>query len=152
MSLSDEQIEGIRIAGLLHDIGKISVPTDILNKPGKLNIHEFGLVKEHAQIGYDIVKDIEFSQPIAQIILQHHEKMNGSGYPQGISGENIILEARILAIADTVESMASHRPYRPALGEKIALEEITQQKGVLFDPVVVDTCLKLFNDKAFTFE
>ena len=152
MSLSDERIEGIRIAGLLHDIGKISVPTDVLNKPGKLSKHEFGLIKDHSEVGYDIMKDIEFSQPIAQIILQHHERMNGSGYPQGISGKNIILEARVLAVADIVESMVSHRPYRPALGIDMAFENISQNSGALYDSEVVDMCMKLFNENKFTFD
>ena len=152
MSLSDEQIEGIRIAGLLHDIGKISVPTDILNKPGKLSKHEFGLIKEHSQAGYDIMKDIDFSQPIAQIILQHHERLDGSGYPQGLVAENILLDARILTVADVVEAMSSHRPYRPALGKEKALDEITQKRGVFYDHEIVDTCIKLFNENKFTFE
>ena len=146
MNLSNEQIEGIRIAGILHDIGKISVPTDVLNKPGILSKHEIGLIKEHSQVGYDIMKDIDFSQPIAQVILQHHEKMDGSGYPQGISGENIIQEARILAVADTVEAMVSHRPYIPAIGMDKAFEEISQNRGILYDPEVVDVCMKLFNN------
>ena len=152
MNISDEQIEGLCIAGFLHDIGKISIPTDILNMSSKLSKHEFGLIKEHSQVGYDIIKAIEFSQPIAQIILQHHERMNNSGYPQGISGENIIQEARILAVADIVESLASHRPYRPALGIYMALDWISQNRGVLYDPQVVDICLRLFNENGFTFD
>ena len=149
MALSDEQIGGIRIAGLLHDIGKISLPIDILNKPGKLSKNELNLIKEHPQAGYDILKDVEFDQPIAQIILQHHERMNGSGYPEGLSCEDIILQARILAVSDVVEAMASHRPYRPALGIDKALDEISQNRGVLYDHKVVDMCLKLFNGKRF---
>ena len=152
MNLSDEQIEGIRIAGLLHDIDKISVPTDILNKPGKLSKHEFGLIKEHSKAGYDIMKDIEFSQPIAQIILQHHERLDGSGYPRGLVTENILLDARILTVADVVEAMSSHRPYRPALCKEKALDEITQKRGVFYDHGIVDTCIKLFNENKFTFE
>ncbi len=152
MNLSDEQIKGLHIAGLLHDIGKISVPIDILNKPSKLNDNEFNLIKEHPHIGYDILKDVEFEQPIAQIILQHHEMMNGSGYPEGIIGEAIILQARILAVADVVEAIASHRPYRPALGINKALEEILLNRSVLYDPDVVDICLKLFNKNIFKFE
>ena len=152
MALSDEQIRGIHIAGLLHDIGKISIPIDILNKPGKLNKHELNLIKEHPQAGYDILKDVEFDQPIAKIILQHHERMNGSGYPEGLSCEDIILQARILAVSDVVEAMASHRPYRPALGIDKALDEISQNRGVLYDHKVVDMCLKLFNEKRFMFE
>jgi len=153
MGLSDEQIGGIRIAGLLHDIGKISVPIDILNKPtGNLNKSERNLIKEHPQVGYDILKDVEFEQPIAQIILQHHERINGSGYPQGLLAEDIILQARILAVADVVEAMASHRPYRPALGIKKALDEISLNRCVFYDDKVVDMCLKLFNNKRFIFE
>ena len=152
MGLSEAQIEGIRMAGLLHDIGKISTPTDILNKPSLLSRNELNLIMEHPQAGYDIINDIEFEQPVAVIVLQHHEMMNGSGYPQGITAENILLEARILTVADVVEAISSNRPYRPALGQKKALEEITQKKGILYDPVVVDTCIKLFNDKEYTFE
>ena len=149
---SKEQLIGIRMSGLLHDIGKISVPTDILNKPSKLSINEFNLLKEHLQIGYDILKNVDFEQPVAQIILQHHERINGSGYPHGISGEDILLQAKILAVADTVEAMASHRPYRPALGIDRALDEISQNRNILYDPKVVDICLKLFTDNDFVFE
>ena len=152
MGLSDEQIGGIHIAGLLHDIGKISLPIDILNKPCKLSKHELNLIEEHPQAGYDILKDVEFDQPIAQIILQHHERINGSGYPDGLSGKDIILQARILAVSDVVEAMASHRPYRPALGIDKALDEISQNRGVLYDNKVVNMCLKLFNEKRFMFE
>lgn len=149
MGLSKEQTEGIKIAGLLHDIGKISVPAEILSKPGRLSESEFSIIKEHPQVGHDILKDIKFEWPIAQIILQHHERMDGSGYPKGLSGEDILLEARILGVADTVEAMSSHRPYRPALGIDKALEEIQQNKGVLYDPKVVDACVKLFVEKGF---
>ena len=152
MGLSDEEISGIRIAGLLHDIGKISIPIDILNKSGKLNKNELNLIKEHPQVGYDILKDVEFEQPIARIILQHHEMMNGTGYPEGLSGEDIILQARILAVSDVVEAMASHRPYRPALGINKALDEISQNSSVLYDNKVVNMCLKLFNEKRFMFK
>ena len=152
MGLSREEMEGIRIAGLLHDIGKISLPIDILNKPCKLSKNELNLIKEHPQAGYDILKDVEFDQPIAQIVLQHHERLNGSGYPEGLSGEDIILQARILAVSDVVEAMASHRPYRPALGIDKALDEISQNRGVLYDNKVVNMCLKLFNGKRFMFE
>jgi len=151
MDLAKEETEGIRIAGLLHDIGKISIPIDILNKPGKLNRHEFNLIKDHPQVGYEILKDIEFDQPVAQTIHQHHERMNGSGYPQGLSGKDIILQARILALSDVVEAMASHRPYRPSLGIYSALKEISDNKGILYDSDVVETCLMLFNEKKFTF-
>jgi len=152
MGLSEAQIEGIRMAGLLHDIGKISSPTDILNKPSRLSRNEFNLIMEHPQTGYDILKDIEFEQPVAHIVHQHHEMMNASGYPQSIAAENILLEARILTVADVVEAISSNRPYRPALGKNKALDEITQKRGILYDPVVVDTCLKIFTEKEYTFE
>ena len=152
MGLSSEQIEGIRMAAVIHDMGKITVPTDILNKPGRLNEHEFGIIKAHPEVAYNILKTVEFPWPIAQIIFQHHERMDGSGYPQGLSGEEIIVEARVLAVADVVEAMASFRPYRPALGIDKALEEISQNRGALYDPEVVDACLKLFTEKGFRFE
>jgi len=152
MNLPEEQIEGIRVAGNIHDIGKISVPMEILNKPGRVNKNEFGIIKNHAQAGYDILKTIEFPWPIAQIVLQHHERMDGSGYPQGLSGKDILLEARILGVADVVEAMVSRRPYRPALGIDKALEEISKNRGILYDPEVVDACLKLFTEKRFEFE
>jgi len=149
MDLPKEQIEGILMAATIHDIGKITVPTDILNKPTKLSEHEFGIVQDHPKVGYNMLKTIEFPWPIAQVILQHHERMDGSGYPQGLSGEEIILEARVLAVADVVEAMASHRPYRPARGIDEGLAEISQNKGTLYDPEVVDVCLKLFTEKGF---
>jgi len=152
LNLSPDKIEGIKIASLIHDIGKIGLPTEILSKPTKLTDIEFSLIKGHSQIGYDILKSIEFSWPIAQIILQHHEKINGSGYPRGLKGDEILLEAKIICVADVVEAMSSHRPYRPALGIDKALEEISQNKGVLYDPEVVDVCLKLFKEKEFKFE
>lgn len=152
LGFSEKQIEGIQVAGNLHDIGKLSIPTDILNKPGQLSTNEFNLIKEHSQVGYEILVDIEFDQPISQIILQHHERMNGSGYPRGLSGEDIIAEARVLAVADVVESMVSHRPYRPALGLDRALAEISQNRGSHFDPTVADTCLKLCASGRFVFE
>jgi putative nucleotidyltransferase with HDIG domain len=149
MGLSRDQIDGIRMAGVIHDIGKISVPGEILSRPGRLNVIEFSLIKTHPQIGYDILKTIDFPWPVAQIVVQHHERMNGSGYPAGLSGEEILLEARILGVADVVEAMSSHRPYRSALGIYRALEEISQNRGVLYDPEVVDACLKLFTEKGF---
>lgn len=152
LGLPKEQIEGIRIAGLIHDIGKVSIPAEILSKPGRITDLEFSVIKTHSQAGYDILKTIEFPWPIAQIVLQHHERLNGSGYPQGLSGEEILLEARILGVADVVEAMASHRPYRPALGIDKALEEITQNRGILYDARVAEACLKLFADKGFTLE
>ena len=150
MQLPLEQREGLRVAGQLHDIGKISVPSDILNKPGKLSEGEMLIIKGHSRVSYDILKDIEFPWPVAGIVYQHHERLDGSGYPQGLKGEEILIEARILAVADVVEAMASHRPYRPALGIKAALKEITDHSGSLYDPDVVDSCLKLFNEKGYT--
>lgn len=149
MGVSEDQIQGVRMAGVIHDIGKISVPGEILSKPGKISQNEFGIIKEHPQVGYNILKTVDFSWPIAQIVLQHHERMDGSGYPNGISGENILLEARILAVADVVEAMASHRPYRAALGIDLALNEISKNRGSSYDPKVVDACLRLFNEKGY---
>ncbi len=152
LGMTQEQIAGIGIAGLLHDIGKIMVPAEILNKPGRLDRMEFELIKAHPQVGYDILKDIDFPWPIAQIVLQHHERMDGSGYPNALNGTDILLESRILAIADVVESMSSHRPYRPALGIDAALREILDKKGSLYDPFAVDVCLRLFAEKEFDFD
>jgi putative two-component system response regulator len=151
MGLSRDRIEGIRMAGMIHDIGKISIPAGILSKPGRLTEYEFGMIRSHPQVGFDILKQIEFPWPIAQIVYQHHERIDGSGYPQGLSGEKILLEAKILGVADVVEAMAMHRPYRPAFGIEKALEEISQNKGLLYDPDVVDACLKLFKEKRFEF-
>ena len=152
MGLSEELIQGISMVGIVHDIGKIYVPAEILSKPSRLSEIEFSMIKMHCQVGYDILKAIEFPWPIAQTVLQHHERMDGSGYPLGLSGEDILLEARILAVADVVEAMASHRPYRPSLGLDKALEEIVQNKGKLYDPKVADACLKLFAEGRFKFE
>ncbi len=152
LNLSPDKIEGIRIASLIHDIGKIGIPSEILSKPITLTDKEFNLIKDHSQIGYDILKPIDFSYPIAQIVLQHHERTDGSGYDQGLKGNKILLGARIIGVADVVEAMSSHRPYRPALGIDKALEEITQKKGIFYDPEVVDACLKLFKEKGFKFE
>ena len=152
LNLSPDKIEGIRIASLIHDIGKISVPTEILSKSTKLTDIEFSLIKGHSQIGYDILKSIDFSYPIAQIVLQHHERLNGSGYPHNLKDDEILLEARILGVADVVEAMSSHRPYRSAKGIDAALEEISQNRGILYDPEVVDACLGLFKEKGFKFE
>ncbi|MBM4465971.1 MAG: HD domain-containing protein [Chloroflexi bacterium] len=152
MGLPEEQIEGIRMAGLIHDLGKITVPAEILSKPSELTELEFGLIKMHPKIGYDVLKEMDFPWPVAQIVLQHHERVDGSGYPQGLSGEEIILEARILGVADVVEAMASHRPYRPARGIDEALEEISQGRGRLYDTEAVDACLKLFTEKGFELE
>ena len=152
MGLSKERIDGIRMAGIIHDMGKIPIPAEILSKPGQLTEIEFGIIRTHAKIGYDILKNIDFPWPVAQIVLQHHERIDGSGYPGGLSSENILLEARILGVADVVEAMASHRPYRPALGIDKALDEISQNRGGLYDPRVVDACLKLFAEKGFEFK
>ena len=151
MNLSAEKIDGIRMAGVIHDIGKIGIPSEILSKPGQLNDLEYALVKTHSQAGYDLLSTIEFPWPIADMVHQHHERMNGSGYPLGIAGDDILFEARILAVADVVEAMASHRPYRPSLGVEKALEEISQNKGLLYDSQVVDACLWLFNEKGYHF-
>jgi PAS domain S-box-containing protein/putative nucleotidyltransferase with HDIG domain len=151
MNLSGEEIEAIRMAGLIHDVGKISIPSEILSKPSRLSDIEWGMIQAHSQVGYDLLKVVEFPWPVAQIVLQHHERVNGSGYPQGLSAEEIMLEARVLAVADVVEAMASHRPYRPARGVDTALEEISQNRGILYDPEVVDACLKLFAEKGFEF-
>lgn len=152
MSLSRERIDGLRMAGVIHDIGKLTVPAEILSKPGKISKIELELIETHPQVGYDILKEIEFPWPVARILFQHHERMDGSGYPSGISGEEILVEARILAVADVVEAIASHRPYRPALGIEKALEEISRNRGVLYDPMAVDACLKLFHEKGFKFQ
>lgn len=151
MSLSEEQIEGIRMAGMIHDLGKISVPAEILTKPTRLTEVEFAIIKGHPEVGYKILMDIEFPWPLAQIVLQHHERMDGSGYPQGLVGKDIFIEARLLSVADVVEAMSSHRPYRPALGIEVALEEIKKNKGKLYDPDVADACLGLFLKEKFKF-
>ena len=152
MGLSPEIIKGIGVIGAIHDIGKICVPAEILSKPGRITEAEFSIIKEHSKTGYDILKGIDFPWPVALSVLQHHERMNGSGYPGHLSGGDIILEARILAVADVVEAMASHRPYRPSLGKEKALAEISLQKGILYDPAVVDACLALFNEKGFNID
>ena len=152
MGQSPAQIEGIRVAGLLHDIGKIAVPAEILSRPGTLTPPEISLIQAHAQIGYNILKDIEFDAPVALVALQHHERLDGSGYPQQLRGSDILPESRLLAVADVVEAMSSHRPYRAALGLPAALEEILQNRDVLYDPVVVDACLELFRANGFDFE
>ncbi len=137
------------MAGIVHDLGKISVPAEILGKLARLTEIEFALIKNHSRVGYDILKKIEFPWPIAQMVLQHHEKMDGSGYPDGLSGEGILPEARILCVADVVEAMTSHRPYRPALGIDKALKEIEENRGILYDRNVVDACVRLFRERGF---
>jgi PAS domain S-box-containing protein/putative nucleotidyltransferase with HDIG domain len=151
MGLSGELIESIRMAATLHDVGKINVPAEILSKPKRLSEIEMDMVRMHSEVGYNILAPIEFPYPVAQIVVQHHEKMDGSGYPAGLTGDNICLEARILAVADVVEAMASHRPYRPAFGIERTLEEISSRKGTYYDEEVVGTCLKLFDEKLFVF-
>ncbi len=152
MGLSGEKIEGLRMAGVIHDVGKIGVPAEILTKPGRITETEFEIIKTHPQVGYDILKGIEFPWPVAEIVLQHQERLDGSGYPRGLSGDDILMEARIIAVADTVEAMASHRPYRAALGIDAALDEISKKKGVFYDPDVVDACVRLFREKGFEFK
>jgi len=152
MGLTDDQFDGLRMAGLIHDLGKINVPAEILSKPGRINEIEFSIIRFHPQICHDILKTIDLPWPVAKIVLQHHERLDGSGYPQGLKGNEIMLEARILAVADVVEAMASHRPYRPALGIERALQEIIKNKGTLYDPGVVDICVKLLSTKRFTFD
>jgi len=146
MSLPEKEIEGIRWAALVHDIGKLNVPAEILAKPGKLTEMEMGIVKTHPRVGYDILRQVDFPWPLADIVLQHHERMDGSGYPQGLSDREILQEAKIIAAADVVEAMSSHRPYRPALAIEAALEEISQKRGVLYDPEVADACLHYFQE------
>jgi putative nucleotidyltransferase with HDIG domain len=149
MGLPDDKIEGIIMAGSIHDIGKLSIPSEILSKPTKLTNLEFSLIKEHAQSGYEILKNVESPWPLAQIVYQHHERMDGSGYPLNLKGDEILLEARIMGVADVVEAMASHRPYRPALSIEAALGEIEKNKGFLYDTAVADACLKLFREKGY---
>jgi len=144
MKLPDEQVEGIKMAGTIHDLGKIRVPAEILSKPGKLSELEFNLIKAHPQDGFDLLKNIELPWPLAQIVLQHHEKMDGSGYPKGLKKDEILIEARVLCVADIVEAMSSHRPYRSALGIEKALEQITLDRVTLLDPDAVDACLRVF--------
>lgn len=151
MGLQDEQVQGIHLAALVHDIGKIQIPSEILTKPKRLNNLEYELVKTHSQAGYDILKGISFPWPIAQTVLQHHERLDGSGYPLGLVGDQILIEARIVAVADVVESMASHRPYRPALGIDKALDEVRTNRGILYETVVVDACLSAFSENDYQF-
>ncbi len=149
MNLPLDIIDGVRMAASIHDLGKISLPAEILSKPTKLRKSEFDLIKEHSQSGYDILKDIDFPWPVARIVLEHHERVNGSGYPNGLMGDNILLESRILAVADVVESMGSHRPYRPSRGIEAALEEIEKNKGTFYDNTVADACMRLFREKGY---
>ena len=152
MGLAPDQIDGIRMAGSIHDIGKLSIPAEILSKPTKLTEIEFSLIKEHPQNGYEMLKDVESPWPLVQIVHQHHERMDGSGYPGNLKGDEILIEARIMAVADVVEAMASHCPYRPTLGIEAALEEIEKNKDILYDVDVANTCLKLFREKGYQFK
>jgi len=152
MNLTGDKVEGLRFAGIIHDIGKIASPVEILSKPGRLSKSEFQLVKDHPRIGYEMVKDIAFPWPVAHIILQHHERLDGSGYPEGLVGDAILQEARILAVADVVEAVCSLRPYREALGLEKGLEEIRKGRGIRYDTRVVDACMKLFREGRFAFK
>jgi putative nucleotidyltransferase with HDIG domain len=152
LDMPEDRMDAIRIAGIIHDIGKIYVPAEILSKPRHLSNIEFNLIKTHPQVGYEIMKSIEFPWPVAQIILQHHERLDGSGYPNNLSKEDILIEARIIGVADVVEAMASHRPYRPALGIEKALNEIEKNRGILYDEKVVDACLRIFRENMYEFQ
>jgi len=152
LGFPEDQIKGIRMAGTIHDIGKISVPSEILSKPGRLSDIEFDLVKSHPEVGYNILKDVEFPWPVAEITYQHHERMDGTGYPRRLRGEDILPEARIVADADVVEAMASHRPYRPALGIDAALEEISKNRGKSYDADAAGACLEVFRKGEFTWK
>jgi len=151
LGMSEFQVEGLRVAGDIHDIGKIYVPAEILSKPGQITAIEYGIIKTHPQVGYDILKTIKFPWPVAQIVLQHHERLDGSGYPLGLVGDFILKEARILTVADIVEAMSSHRPYRPAQGIEKALAEVVQNRGRFYDAEAVDACVKLFQESRFQF-
>jgi PAS domain S-box-containing protein/putative nucleotidyltransferase with HDIG domain len=152
LGMADDEVNGIRLAASLHDIGKAGIPAEILVRPRKLSPIEWELVKGHSRAGYEIVADIDFPWPVAEMILQHHERMDGSGYPDGLRGEKIGIGGRIIAVADTVEAMVSHRPYRPALGLDAALQEISENRGKLFDVRVVDACLRLFREGRLALE
>ncbi|MCM8759501.1 MAG: HD domain-containing protein [Candidatus Omnitrophica bacterium] len=152
LDMDSERVEGILVAGLLHDVGKIVVPAEILSKPGTLNSHEYNIVKSHPAAGYEILKKVEFPWPIADIVLQHHERLNGTGYPNKLTKEKIIFEARIIAVADVVEAMLSKRPYRKAKTVNQMISELQEQKGILFDEKVVDACIRLFVENNFKLE
>jgi putative two-component system response regulator len=152
MALRPWQVDGIRIAGLLHDIGKITVPTEILSKPGRLSRIDVAMIKDHPKVAFDILKTVDFDWPIARIVVQHHERLDGSGYPYGITAKDILLEAKILAVADVVEAMSSNRPYRPALGIEEALAELARGDGTLYDSEVIRACEKVINQRGFKVE
>jgi len=149
MGLPQEKIDAIRMAGAIHDIGKLSIPPEILTKPEKLTSVEYALIKEHSRSGYEVLKNVESPWPLAKIVHQHHERMDGSGYPRNLKGEEILLEARILAVADVISAMVSHRQHRPSLSIEVALEEIEKNKGTLYDNSVADACLRLFREKGY---
>jgi len=144
MGLSEDRLHQLRMAGKLHDLGKLAIPSDLLSKPGELTPQEFALIKTHPQVAYNILKPVSLPGNTAEVILQHHERLDGSGYPHGLMGEEIFLEARILGVADVMEAMCSHRPYRASLGLAETLNELTRHQGILYDAVVVETCLKLY--------
>ena len=149
MGLSEDRIYGLQMASLIHDLGKLTIPGEILCKPGRLSGPEYAMIQTHVQSGYDILKKIDFPWPLADIVIQHHERLDGSGYPRGLSGDQILLEARILSVADVFETIGSHRPYRPSLGIQKAVNEVTQHSGLLYDPDVVKACLKLINEAGY---
>jgi len=149
MNLSSDQIEGVRMAAVIHDLGKISVPAEILNKPTKMSDMELSIIKTHARSGYDILKNVDFPWPVARMVLEHHERINGSGYPNGLRGDQTLLESRILSVADVLEAMASHRSYRPGVSIEAALEELEKNRGILYDVNVVNACLSLFRVRGF---
>jgi HD-GYP domain-containing protein (c-di-GMP phosphodiesterase class II) len=150
LGLDENIVKGLRLIGLAHDVGKISVPAEILSKPGRLASFEYQLIQGHSQAGYDVLKGVDFPWPVAEVILQHHERLDGSGYPRGLKGDEILIEARIIAVSDVVEAMSSHRPYRPGLGIEASLGEIEANAGRLYDPAVVAACLKLFRADGYS--
>ena len=152
MKLPQDKIEGVKIASLVHDVGKVNLPAEIVSKPSKLVEVEFNLVKNHPRTGYEILEKVDFPWPIAEIVFQHQEKIDGSGYPRGLKGDEILIEAKILGVANAVEAMSSYKSYRPALSIDESLTEISKYENILFDPEVVDACLKLFKEKGFKFE
>jgi HD-GYP domain-containing protein (c-di-GMP phosphodiesterase class II) len=151
LGLDEDRVHGLHLAASIHDLGKIGIPAEILAKPGRLTPTQFSLIKEHVQLGYDLVKNVRFPWPIADMILQHHERMDGSGYPNNIKGDAMLLESRILAVADVVEAMATHRPYRPARGNDAALDEVVARRGELYDPDAVDACVSVFREDGYDF-
>jgi len=151
LGLSDDRVDGVHFGALIHDIGKIAMPAQILVKPGRLTELEFEMVKTHAQVGYDIISHVEYPWPVADIVHQHHERLDGSGYPNGLKGNEISLEAQIVCVADVVEAMTARRPYREGLGIEVALDEIKKNRGTLYNPDVVDICLRLFHEENFNF-